>query len=230
MLPDRFKTFFGEALGDKPGSTKPAGQKPGRRSPEEKETVIERQSRGLEQFFFNIRDVTGLSILDLGGAVQDNIEFITNLGHRITTQAFMQTLDQTFGVDSVNEQSNPALIESFFRQNLSFPDNTFDGVLLWDTLQYMSPALLAATVNELYRITRPQSYMLGFFNADDRSENSPNCKFRIVSASTLSLTQKGMRKQAQPFNNRNLERLFTQFDSVKFFLTREHLREVIVRR
>ncbi len=227
MLPDRFKSLFGEALGDKPGP----GKKPGRRSgADEKETVIERQSRGLEQFFFNIRDVTGLSILDLGGAVQENIEFITNLGHRITTQAFMQTLDQTFGVNSVHEQTNPALVESFFRQNLSFPENSFDGVLLWDTLQYMSPALLAATVDELFRITRPQSYMLGFFNADDRSENSPNCKFRIVSANMLSLTQKGMRKQAQPFNNRNLERLFTKFDSVKFFLTREHLREVIVRR
>jgi hypothetical protein len=39
-----------------------------------------------------------------------------------------------------------------------------------------------------------------------------------------------MRNQAQPFNNRNLERLFAKFDSVKFFLTREHLREVIIRR
>ena len=55
-------------------------------------------------------------------------------------------------------------------------------------------------------------------------------KFRIVNATTLSLSQKGMRKQAQAFNNRNLERLFTRFDSVKFFLTRDHLREVIVRR
>jgi hypothetical protein len=31
------------------------------------------------------------------------------------------------------------------------------------------------------------------------------------------------------FNNRNLEKLFGRFDSVKFFLTREQLREVIVK-
>jgi len=32
------------------------------------------------------------------------------------------------------------------------------------------------------------------------------------------------------FNNRNLERLFSNFRSVKFFLAKENLREVIVTR
>ena len=195
MIPDRFKSFFGESPGVKPS-----------RHPsviDEKEIAVERQSRGLEQFFSNIRDTTGLSILDLGGAVQQNIEFITNLGHRLTTQALMQTLDQTFGRDEGGEQVNPSLIASFLQQNLDFPDNTFDGVLLWDCLQYMSPALLTAMLDELYRISRPHSYLLGFFNADDKSQISPNCRFRIMSGNTLSLSQKGMRKQAQAFNNRH---------------------------
>jgi hypothetical protein len=39
-----------------------------------------------------------------------------------------------------------------------------------------------------------------------------------------------MRKPSQPFNNRAIEKLFHEFGSVKFFLTRDHLREVIVRR
>jgi len=221
LLPDRFKGFFGES----------SGTRPSRRSgaPDEKEIQLERQSRGLEQFFFNIRGAQGLSILDLGGAVQENVEFITNLGHRITTQAFLQTLDQSFGKDSV-VQNDPGQIEAFLDQQLPFPDKTFDGVLLWDTLQYVSPTLLAATVEQLYRITRPGCYMLGFFNSDDKGITSPNMKFRIAQMNTLQLTQRGVRNQAQPFNNRNLERLFTKFDSVKFFLTREHLREVIVRR
>jgi hypothetical protein len=222
LIPDRFKSFFGESPGAKPVRRSGAG--------EEKEVFVERQSRGLEQFFSNIRDVNGLSILDLGGAIQENIEFITNLGHRMTTQALMQTLDQTFGRDGLNDQSNQGLIESFLQQNLDFPDNSFDGVLLWDSLQFMSPALLTATLDELHRISRPQSYLLGFFNSDDKSQVSPNSKFRILNANTLSITQKGTRHQAQLFNNRNLERLFNKFDSVKFFLTREHLREVIVRR
>jgi hypothetical protein len=46
----------------------------------------------------------------------------------------------------------------------------------------------------------------------------------------LKLVQKGFRATAQSFNNRGLEKLFSKFESVKFFLTRESLREVIVRR
>jgi hypothetical protein len=222
LLQDRFKTLFGDSPGPKPGRRSGAH--------DEKETFSERPSRGLEQFFFNIRGMSGLSILDLGGAVQGNIESITNLGHRLTTQAFMQTMDSTFGRDGISEQTNPGLITSFLEQNLAFPDGSFDGVLLWDTLQYMSAPLLTATVDQLHRITRPQSYMLGFFNADDKTQISPGCKFRIVDDKTLHLTMKGKRMLAQPFNNRNLEKLFTKFESVKFFLTREHLREVIVRR
>ncbi len=222
MLPDRFKGFFNEGSNPKPGRRASAQ--------EEKELHFERQSRGLDQFFFNIRGMAGLSVLDLGGAVQENIEFVTSLGHRVTTQAFLQTLDQTFGRDVINGQSHPEGIESFLSQNLKFPDGSFDGVLLWDTLQYISPALLSATIDELYRITRPGSYMLGFFNSDDKTQISPNSKFRIVDANVIHLIQKGTRKQAQAFNNRNLEKLFSKFDSVKFFLTRESLREVIIRR
>jgi hypothetical protein len=44
------------------------------------------------------------------------------------------------------------------------------------------------------------------------------------------MAQRSRRKPAQIFNNRNLEKLFQEFSSVKFFLTRDHLREVIVKR
>ena len=222
MLSDRFKTFFGESSGSNPGR--------GGRGQDGKEIVTQRQSRGLEQFFFNIRDQVGLSVLDLGGATQENVDFIASLGHRITTQVFLQTLDQTFGKSPPEEQTGASLIESFLKQNLDFPDESFDGILAWDVLQYMSPALLTATVDELFRIMRPKSYLLGFFNLDDKVLESPHCKFRIVNANTISLTQRGKRKHAQTFNNRNLERLFGKFESVKFFLTRESLREVIARR
>jgi hypothetical protein len=46
---------------------------------------------------------------------------------------------------------------------------------------------------------------------------------------TLQVAQSGTRQPAQLFNNRRLEKLFNTFGSVKFFLTRERLREVIVK-
>ena len=121
-------------------------------------------------------------------------------------------------------------IDNFLEQNLNFQENTFDGVLIWDTMQYLSPVLLNATVERLYRMTRPRAYLLAFFNADEKALISPYTTFRIQSPSTLNVVQKGERRQAQVFNNRSLEKLFSQFESVKFFLTREHMREVIVKR
>jgi hypothetical protein len=223
MLPERFRTMFRSA-------SALASPKPARPGQAEKEVVSTRQSRALEQFFTYINDQVGLSILDLAGATQENVNFVTDLGHKLYTQDFLRSLDDTFGADEIQEQSNASGIEYFLEQNLDFPENTFDGVLIWDTMQYLSPALLNATVQRLHKIVRPASYLLAFFNADDKSTHAPKTAFRIQSMNTIELVQRGQRKQAQVFNNRSLEKLFGQFESVKFFLTRENLREVIVKR
>jgi 2-polyprenyl-3-methyl-5-hydroxy-6-metoxy-1,4-benzoquinol methylase len=193
------------------------------------ETVVERQSRGLEEFFNHIRDQSGLTILDLGGATQQNVSFITNLGHRLYSEDFLQILNETFGVEDTVDQSNPGQIEFFLRQALDYPEGHFDGVLIWDTLEYLAPALLNAVVDRLHRIVRPKSYMLAFFHSDDKLESVPYYSFRIQDLKTLQVASRGTRHPAQLFNNRSLERLFGRFDSVKFFLTRERLREIIIK-
>jgi len=224
LLPDRLKSIF-RGSGAQEGSSSLFKGKAG-----DKEIITARQSRGLEQFFSYIRDQSGLSILDMGGVCQDNVNFITNLGHRITPQSILQRIDETFGGVADTDQSNPAQIESFLRENLDYHADTFDGVLLWDTLQFMAPALLHAVLERLYLITRPKSYLLVYFNSEDRATRSPLYSFRIQDKTTLKLVERGTRPTAQAFNNRGLEKLFVQFESVKFFLTRESLRELIVRR
>lgn len=194
-----------------------------------KEAPVARQSRGLEQFFFNIRDVVGLSILDCAGANQENINFLVDLGHKIYSQDLVRNLDECFGRDPA-EQTNVSRIEFFLRQNFDYPSQTFDGVLLWDSLEFMAPALLNAVVERLYDVMKPKSYLLAFFTANEKTTEVPSYAFRIADNKTIVLTDRGMRTAGQVFNNRNLEKLFAKFDSVKFFLTRESLREVIVRR
>jgi hypothetical protein len=77
---------------------------------------------------------------------------------------------------------------------------------------------------------RPGSYMLALFHAEERVETIPTYSYRVQDRKTITLAPRGRRRPAQFFNNRSLEKLFQDFDSVKFFLTRDHLREVIVRR
>jgi len=82
-------------------------------SSKDKETLIQRQSRGLEQFFSYIRDQVGLSILDLSGANQENVNFITNLGHKLYSEDVMRGLRDSFGDENPIEQANPGRIDYF---------------------------------------------------------------------------------------------------------------------
>jgi hypothetical protein len=187
-----------------------------------------RPSRGLEEFFTYIRGQSGLTILELGGATQQNVSFITNLGHRLYSEDFLQILNDTFGDDKV-DQSNPGRIEYFLRQTMDYPDEHFDGVLVWDVLEYLEPALLAAVVDRLRRVVRSKSYLFAFFHSDDKLEAVPIYTFRIQAVNALQVAQRGTRRPAQLFNNRGLERLFGKFESVKFFLAKDRLREIIVK-
>jgi hypothetical protein len=238
MLTDRLRSMFrretepvsygAQLAASQSGAARPVSGL-GNRKSAKKDMPLTRQCRGLEQFFYDIRDVVGLSVLDCAGANQDNIDFLINLGHKVYSQDLVRNLDEAFGAD-LAEQTNPSRIEYFLRQNFDYPAETLDGVLLWDSLQFMSPALLNATVDRLYEVMRPKSYLLAFFTATERALEAPSHSFRIADNKTIVLTERGSRPAGQVFNNRNLEKLFGKFESVKFFLTRENLREVIVRR
>jgi len=83
----------------------------------------------------------------------------------------------------------------------------------------------------LWRIVKPKGYLLALFHSAERQRIVPCYSFRIQDARTLRVSRHGERAGSQQlFNNRSLEKLFQKFESVKFFLARDSLREVIVRK
>ena len=190
-----------------------------------------RHSHGLDQFCSSLEERPGLSILDLAGANQSTVTFVTGYGHRLYSDDFLFHLDECFGGgDFFENQSNPVMVSRFLKGALDFPEEHFDGVLVWDTLQFCSAPLLETVMARLHNVLRPGSCLLAVFHAEQRAETIPTYSFRIADHRSILLVPKGNRRPAQAFNNRALERLFQDFQSVKFFLTRDHLREVIVRR
>lgn len=191
-----------------------------------------RSSNGLDQFFGSLQERENLTILDLSGASQANISFITNLGHRIYTDDIQRTFEETFGIgpESADNQSDPVKVKAFLSQTLDFPEANFDGALLWDALQFLGPSLLQETIERLFRMMRPQASLFAFFNAEDKQTAVQTYSYRILDSKTLTLIPRGERGAPPFFNNRALEKLFQNFYSVKFFLTRDHLREVLVKR
>ncbi|HYP13569.1 MAG TPA: class I SAM-dependent methyltransferase [Bryobacteraceae bacterium] len=222
---DRLKTLLGGASPGKASSAGIASRRHVEGPP------FTRPSNGLDQFFTSIRDRSGLRLLDFAGASQSNISFITSLGHGISSADFTRAAELAFGDDQFFEnQTNPQIADEFLRENLNFPPEHFDGALAWDSLQFLTPHLLQITVDRLYETLRPDSYLLAFFHANEKLREVPVYNYRIQDQKTLQLTQRALRPQAQFFNNRALEKLFHRYHSVKFFLTRDNLREIIVRR
>lgn len=191
-----------------------------------------RPSNGLDQFFSSIDGEENLSILDFAGASQANVSFITALGHRIYSNDVLHSLEELFGGggDFLENQTDPERVRRFLGESLDFPEQSFDGALLWDTLQFLAPPLLDETVERLFQVLRPGSYLLALFQADEKARTAPLFSYRIVEKKIMSLTPRGAARPVQYFNNRSLEKVFQKFQSVKFFLTRDHLREIIVRR
>jgi hypothetical protein len=193
--------------------------------------VYTRHSNGLEQFFNHIQGEPGLRLLDLSGASQASIGFLTEHGYKLYSEDLMQSLDLFFGSgDFYGNQASPERADAFLAQTLAFPDDHFDGALIWDVLEFLAPPLLKAAVERLFRTLKPGSYLLAMFHAEERAGAVPTYSYRISDAKTLLVSPRGMRQPAQFFNNRAVEKLFQGCEAVKFFLTRDSLREVIVKR
>lgn len=203
---------------------------PTKSSPKDAPPALTRHSSGFDQFCGFLRSAEGLSVLDMSGASQANITFITSLGHRISSDDIVGTMQQCFGADFLDNQQAASNAQRFIEQTLTFPDESFDGALVWDALQFLVSPVLEDTVAQLLRVMRPGGLMLLFFNADEKATRTPVYNYRIQDQKTLLQTPRSGYQRSQHFNNRMLERLFERAASVKFFLTRDHLREMIVRR
>ncbi len=195
-------------------------------------SAITRNSNGLNQFCSVLQTYQDLSILDMSGASQANITFITSYGHRISSDDIIGTMSECFGKDLLEGQEAASNAQRFLDQTLTFPDNSFDGVLVWDALQFLSSPLIDQTVAQLLRVMRPGGQMLVFFNSQEKVARLPVYTYRIQDQKTLAQVPRAgaTHQRSQYFNNRNLEKLFEHASSIKFFLTRDHLRELIVRK
>ena len=190
-----------------------------------------RQSSALDQFFAAFHGQVGLTFLDLGVSNQENTDFFNNLGHKVRYDNFIRTMDESFGDgDFCANQEDEELVARFQAKVLNFDDDSIDGILIWDALQFLTPAMLAAAVSQIHSIMHNGAQLLTTFHADEKMIEVPCYSYRIQGRNRVKLVERDRRRPAQFFTTRQLEKLFKDFSQVKFFLTQDALREVIVRK
>ncbi len=189
-----------------------------------------RPSNGLRQFFDNVRGGR-LQILDLGGACQSNVNFITSQGHKLYSEDLLVCVERLNAqAREAEAPARSAMCQSFLEDSLNFPQHHFDGILVWDTLEFLEDEILAAVMGRLQAIVKPGGTLLAFFHTQAKGQSVPIYRYQIQKTDALRLQLRFVRPLPRAFNNRNLERLFQQFKSVKFFLAKDGLREVIITR
>jgi SAM-dependent methyltransferase len=183
----------------------------------------------------------GLCVLDLGATSPNNIRYFTDRGHKpYSEDVLLSSIDPS--LVTKDDEGKPVLDERrFLAENLVYPAAHFDVIFCWNLADYMDESLVKPVVGRLWSILKPGGLLLAFFHTKDAGPDAPCYRYHILNNDTLEMqhivvhTQGGRRGGAsgslrlqRVFNNRHIENLFRDFASIKFFLARDNVREVMV--
>jgi len=187
-----------------------------------------RRSSGLGELTKLLKGSEGLAVLDLGPTSPANITHFTGLGHRVYNEDVLLA-SQNPEYKKKNEDGTTSIDgERFFAENLIFRNVKFDAVLCWDIPDYLAEPLVKPMVERIASVMNPKGYLLAFFHTKDAGPDAPYFRYHINGLDNLRL-QKGPQFRLQRvFNNRHIENLFHDYASLKFFLARDNVREVLV--
>jgi hypothetical protein len=190
--------------------------------------ALARRSSGLAEFIRALQQREGIAILDLGPTSPTNITYFTNLGHRVYNEdVLLASTSPTYR--SKNEQGVEVLDPRLFLEdNLVYAGVKFDAVLCWDISDYLHESLVKPVVERIHSVLNPGGILLAFFHTRDAGPDAPYYRYSIATPESLKLHQGPQFRLQRVFNNRHIENLFRDYGSLKFFLSRDNLREVIV--
>jgi len=208
---------------------------------------LTRRSSGLGELSRLWNADTPLCVLDLGSTSPANIRFFTERSHKIYSEDLLvASTDPTL---VTKDEEGKVVLDSrkFLADNLVYPAAHFDVVLCWNLPDYLDESLVRPVMGRLWSVLKPGGMLLAFFHTKDAGPDSPCYRFHIMGKDTLEMQKIVLRREARRgptgaihtaisdgfrlqrvFNNRHIETLFRDFASIKFFLARDNVREVLV--
>jgi len=208
---------------------------------------LTRRSSGLGELARLWNSETPLCILDLGSTSPSNIRFFTEQSHKIYSEDLLVASTDP-GLVAKDEEGKAVLdSRKFLADNLVYPAAHFDVVLCWNLPDYLDESLVRPVMGRLWSVLKPGGMLLAFFHTKDAGPDSPCYRFHIVEKDVLEMQPIVLRRETRRgptgavhtavsdgfrlqrvFNNRHIETLFRDFASIKFFLSRDNVLEVLV--
>ena len=201
---------------------------------------LSRRSSGMGEVSRILKSQEGLCVLDMGATSANNIRFFTDKGHKNYSEDLMRSsLDPAL---RVQDSEGKTVLDSkkFLDENLVYANGQFDVVLCWNLPDYMEESLVKPTIDRLWSVMKPGGVLLAFFHTRDAGPDSTCYRFHVTDTDMLDMQEVKFAAPGRPasekqsprlqrvFNNRHIENLFRDFASIKFFLARDSIREVLV--
>ncbi|MFY9648145.1 MAG: class I SAM-dependent methyltransferase [Terriglobales bacterium] len=201
---------------------------------------LSRRSSGMGEISRLLKSQEGLCVLDMGSTSPSNITFFTSRGHKNYSEDLLRSsLDPSL---RVQDETGKSVVDTkkFLEENLVYPNAQFDVVLCWNLPDYMEENLVKPTVDRLWSVMKPGGVLLAFFHTQDAGPDSTCYRYHVTDSDMLdmqevkfalpgrSASEKQSPRPQRVFNNRHIENLFRDFASIKFFLARDAMREVLV--
>src|SRR5580693_6216685 len=135
------------------------------REPEMREAT--RVSNGLKEFLWSLDGLGRGTLLDLGPAWQTTLNFFIERGFRVTSDDILRGWSdfqaeetekekgKTLTADDYAARTPEARAKRFLAENFHYAISSFDALLLWDTLDYLEPALAKQLVAHVTELLRP---------------------------------------------------------------------------
>lgn len=167
------------------------------------------------------------SILDLGPVIGNNLSFFgEQLGCKIFVEDIYVEIERHLRAGTLDELS------AFLSKRFPQPDGSIDGILCWDTLDYLDRPSAQALATQLTRILRPEGALLGFFgNAQPRDAAATYTKYVIADEANLRhRPYPASRGRQAVLANRDIIRLFEGLRVSDSFLMKNNIREILFRK
>jgi SAM-dependent methyltransferase len=196
-----------------------------------------RHSSGFKEFMRAVSGQEELCFLDLGSTSASNISILTERGSKIYTEDLLVAASDPDMLTIGEDGARVVDVDRFLKENLSFRGQVLDAVLFWDVADYLPEPLVKPVIEKIFCAMKPGGVLLAFFHTKDAGPESPYSRYHFAGEDALDLQPvkisngsgaPSLVKLQRVFNNRHIENLFRDFSSLKFFLARDNIREVLV--
>jgi methyltransferase family protein len=192
-----------------------------------------RFGRTIESLVTRLKRMTRPSLLDLGPTCGSTIEYFIRLGCRVQADDYIPgLLSRPVPPSAAPATGRPsAAPRPSPMPPVEHESGRFDAVLCWDLFDYLPAPEAEQVGREVRRVTAEGGYVLAFFGPRTETATVAPRRFRIGAAGDLAVEDvAGPRRAAHHLANRDVQRIFPDFEIAQTVLLKNGVREMLLQK